>query len=162
MRWSIERNKRQPCLLHVNMSVIIRRPTLYELKRLVKALLIREKDLRRFQKKLKKQNHIVYIAKLNKKICGYIDARMFKRVAYIENIVILKKFQGRKISRKLYDKCMKIMKQKGIKRIKLFVYSTKKRAINFWEKQGFFVISTTKDRFGKKLFVVEKYCLFAF
>jgi diamine N-acetyltransferase len=55
----------------------------------------------------------------------------------IERIYVLKDFYGKNVGQLLYDKAIKIAKQKNVEYVWLGVWEENPRAINFYKKNGF-------------------------
>lgn len=59
-----------------------------------------------------------------------------KKVAYMDDLCIDKRFRGQGIGKKLFNFAVDIAKEKGAKRLDLMVWSFNKNAINFYSELG--------------------------
>jgi len=104
---------------------------------------------------LEKPNSEFYFAENDNQILGYLKLNFGNaqtenqgnEALEIERIYVLKEFFPLKIGQVLFDKSLKIAKEKKLKFIWLGVWEENKRAIRFYEKNGFEV-------FGKHDFVL--------
>ena len=112
-------------------------------------------SLERLKNELENQNSEFYFAENNGEILGYLklnfkDAQTEKveeNHFEIERIYVLKAFLGQKIGQILFDKAIEIGREKNLEYVWLGVWEENKRAIRFYEKNGF-------EIFGKHDFVL--------
>ena len=94
---------------------------------------------------LEKPNSEFYFAENDNQILGYLKLNFGNaqtenqgnEALEIERIYVLKEFFPLKIGQVLFDKSLKIAKEKKLKFIWLGVWEENKRAIRFYEKNGF-------------------------
>ena len=109
----------------------------------------------KLKSELENQNSEFYFAENNGEILGYLklnfkDAQTEKveeNHFEIERIYVLKAFLGQKIGQILFDKAIEIGREKNLEYVWLGVWEENKRAIRFYEKNGF-------EIFGKHDFVL--------
>ncbi len=102
---------------------------------------------------LNDDNSEFYFAENENTILGYLKLNFSKvqteikdeNSLEIERIYILKEFQGKKFGQILFDKVIELAKAKKKKFIWLGVWGENRKAINFYQKNGFV-------EFGKHIF----------
>jgi hypothetical protein len=112
-------------------------------------------SLERLKSELENPNSKFYFAENENEILGYLklnfnDAQTENQgneALEIERIYVLKEFFPLKIGQFLFEKSIEIAKEKNINFIWLGVWEKNKRAIRFYEKNGF-------EIFGKHDFVL--------
>lgn len=90
-------------------------------------------------------NAIFYFAILNESVIGYLKLNFGQsqtelkdsNAMEIERIYVLKEFQGKNIGQLLYEKAIQIATQKNVEYIWLGVWEENKKAISFYQKNGF-------------------------
>ncbi len=101
-----------------------------------------------FGKRLSDPAHTVLIAEAkNGEVIGYafawvISARNHPTYIdfdsyYIDDICVLKAWQGRGVGKALFERCKTDAQHRGCKHLELYVWSFNKNAIAFYEKCGF-------------------------
>ncbi len=94
---------------------------------------------------LNDKNSEFYFSELNKKIIGYLKVNTGqsqtdikdKNAFEIERIYVLKEFHGKKVGQNLYEKAIKLAKEKNAQYVWLSVWEKNSRAIQFYEKNEF-------------------------
>lgn len=102
-------------------------------------------SLERLSEELKNPNSEFYFASLENEVIGYLkinleSAQTEQKTANsleIERIYLLKEFLGKHIGQLLLDQAFQIAKEKGKKNVWLGVWEENKRAIRFYQKNGF-------------------------
>jgi len=94
-----------------------------------------------FNEALKSRKHLILFVKEDKKIIGYLHSTFFSnpysKGGYVEDIFIIKEFRRKGIAKKLINEFIKILKEKGYKKIHLSVNTKNIGAIKLYEKLGF-------------------------
>ena len=96
-----------------------------------------------------------YFATLENDVIGYLKLNFGQsqtelkddKAVEIERIYVLKAFYGKKVGQLLYEKSVQVAKEKKADYIWLGVWEENKRAVSFYEKNGFVA-------FGKHIFVL--------
>lgn len=91
------------------------------------------------------QNSVFYFAMLDGKVIGYLKLNFGKSqtelqddtALEIERIYVLKEYHGKKVGQVLYEKAMKVAREKNVNYVWLGVWEENPRAINFYQKNGF-------------------------
>ena len=112
-------------------------------------------SLEKIKSELENPNSEFYFAENENEVLGYLkinfgDAQTENQgneALEIERIYVLKEFFSLKIGQVLFEKSLEIAKEKKLKFIWLGVWEENKRAIRFYEKNGFKI-------FGKHDFVL--------
>lgn len=86
-----------------------------------------------------------YFATLDNKVIGYLKLNLGQsqtelqdnKAVEIERIYVLKEYHGKSVGQLLYDKAIKIARQKNAEYVWLGVWEENLRAINFYKKNGF-------------------------
>lgn len=96
-----------------------------------------------FEELVQKDNVISIVAENNGAIIGLCivsirekSGMVNKKVAYMDDLCIDKRFRGQGIGKKLFNFAVDIAKEKGAKRLDLMVWSFNKNAINFYSELG--------------------------
>lgn len=98
-----------------------------------------------YDKFLRGQKKWMYVAESDAKISGFILFNIEKReiyfkikkIGYIDLVYVDNKKRGKGISKMLLEKAKDILKEEGIKYVKLSVHSDNFTARKAWKKQGF-------------------------
>ena len=117
--------------------------------------LLENLSIEKLKTELENPNSEFYFAENNDEILGYLklnfkDAQTEKLEENhfeIERIYVLKGFLGQKIGQILFDNALEIGREKNLEYVWLGVWEENKRAIRFYEKNGFKI-------FGKHDFVL--------
>ena len=112
-------------------------------------------SIEKLKTELEYVNSEFYFVESNDEILGYLklnfkDAQTEKveeNYFEIERIYVLKAFLGQKLGQILFDKAIEIGREKNLEYVWLGVWEENKRAIRFYEKNGF-------EIFGKHDFVL--------
>lgn len=112
-------------------------------------------SIEKLQEELSNEQSEFYFAKVDHQIIGYLkinieDAQTEKlgnTCMEVERIYVLHKFHGLKVGQELLNKSKTLAKEKHLEFIWLGVWENNKRAIQFYEKNGFVV-------FDKHLFLL--------
>jgi len=94
---------------------------------------------------LRNKNSSFYFAKIGDEIIGYLKLNIGsaqnemsdQNSLEIERIYVLKEFHGKKIGQVLYNQALQVAKEKGVNFVWLGVWEENKRAIKFYENNGF-------------------------
>ncbi|HEY6142516.1 MAG TPA: GNAT family N-acetyltransferase [Flavobacterium sp.] len=94
---------------------------------------------------LSEKNSEFYFASLDGEIIGYLKINFGdsqtelkdSKALEIERIYVSKDFHGKSVGQLLYDKAIKIAKQKDVEYVWLGVWEENPRAISFYKKNGF-------------------------
>jgi len=82
----------------------------------------------------------IYVASVNNKIAGFIMVSVdsgIKSQLWINEIWVLKKYQGQGIGKSLMDEIEKIYKKKGIKIFELVAHTAKGGALDFYKRLNY-------------------------
>lgn len=98
------------------------------------------------EKHIYSKNGMVHIAEVDKKPVGYsiifikhnFPFFYLKKIGYISEIFVKKKYRGKDISSRLKDEAIKWFKEKGIMYISIAVYDDNRMAHEIYKKWGFF------------------------
>jgi ribosomal protein S18 acetylase RimI-like enzyme len=105
-----------------------------------------------FEETLKKRNTNIIMIEVNKEIVGFMKLNWMKskikNFAYLEDIFVKEKYQGKGYGKKLFREFMKIGKEKKVEKMGLGTRIENKRAIEMYKKYGFEIIGYN---FGKKI-----------
>ena len=97
-----------------------------------------------FRKKIKDKESFLYFLKDKKKIIGYLDFNIWKKLhtptSYINDLVIKKEFRRKGYGKKIIKWFIAFSKNKGVKRIGLGTRVENKIALNLYKKLGFGMI----------------------
>lgn len=101
------------------------------------------------------RNSEFYFATLDHRAIGYLKLNFGaaqtepqdERAMEIERIYVIREFHGQKVGQLLYDKAIQISEEKGASYVWLGVWENNKRAIRFYQKNGF-------TEFDKHIFVL--------
>jgi len=112
------------------------------------------KKTERAQKIIKyfKKNSRIFLAREDDKIIGFAAGRIVKKQRYfgkigeVNSVLIVEERRGKGIGEALTKELLKWFKFKGVKTVRLFVYSKNNYAQNVYKKIGF----------GEKLKVMER------
>ncbi len=102
-------------------------------------------SIEKLNEELANPNSIFYFALKDDEIIGYLKLNfgqaqtVFKQENWleIERIYVLKSFYGKKIGQMLFEKALQKAKQTNIDYLWLGVWEKNKRAISFYQKNGF-------------------------
>ena len=102
---------------------------------------------------LNDKNSEFYFSEFDEKIIGYLKINTGqsqteikdKNALEIERIYVQKEFYGKRVGQNLYEKAIKLAKEKNAEYVWLSVWEQNPRAIRFYEKNGFV-------RFDKHIF----------
>src|SRR5690606_24420374 len=98
-----------------------------------------------------------YFALLDNEVIGYLKINFGQAqtelkedsTLEIERIYVLNKFHGKKVGQQLYEKAIKIARQKSVDYVWLGVWEKNPRAIRFYEKNGFIAFDKHLFKLGK-------------
>jgi len=87
------------------------------------------------------KKHLILVVEEDKKLIGYLHGTYFSnpysKGGYVEDIFVLKEFRKRGIAKNLINKFIKILKNKGYKKIQLSVNPKNIGAIKLYKNLGF-------------------------
>lgn len=98
-----------------------------------------------FKKKILGEDSFAAVAVVDHEIVAYLAGgetevysyRTIKKLAELENMMVLKEYRNMKIGSKLVDAFFKWCKKKNIKRVRVAASAGNVKAINFYRKNGF-------------------------
>ena len=86
---------------------------------------------------LKRNSKLNFIILHENRIIATIKCSHDGRRGYIHHLAVKKEFRGKGIVKELVDKCLNNLRDKGIKKIRVFVLDNNREAIAFWKHIGF-------------------------
>jgi len=97
------------------------------------------------KKAFKDKNTKIFVVEENEKLIGYTWINTYlidylkpkKKVGYINEFFITKKFRGKNISTKLMNKIIEWFKQQKIEFVSLCVFAKNEKAVDIYKKFGF-------------------------
>jgi len=97
------------------------------------------------KKAFKDKNTKIFVVEENEKLIGYTWVNTYlidylkpkKKVGYINEFFITKKFRGKNISTKLMNKIIEWFKQQKIEFVSLCVFAKNEKAVDIYKKFGF-------------------------
>lgn len=103
-------------------------------------------------------NSVFYFALLNNKIIGYLKVNFGQaqteikddNALEIERIYVLKEFHGREVGQLLFEKAITISKQRNVDYVWLGVWEENRRAVRFYQKNGFVTFDKHIFRLGNE------------
>ncbi len=98
-----------------------------------------------FKSRIIKKDGFVEVAEVGGKIVGYLCGGIYKRKYYrkkakcaeLENMLIMAKFRGKGIGRKLVENFVNWCKKSKVEYIKVTAFAENKQAMDFYRKLGF-------------------------
>lgn len=97
---------------------------------------------------LRENPDLSLVATDNKKVIGYVQADARNDIALLEDIVVAKEYQGRRIGKQLLDKTLALLKQRVVKIVFAEVHYECASAIPFYYKNNFRISGFGQDYFG--------------
>jgi diamine N-acetyltransferase len=102
-------------------------------------------SLEKLTAEINDNNSEFYFAEFENAIIGYLKLNFGQsqtelkddRTVEIERIYVLKIFHGKNVGQQLYEKALKIARQRNAEYVWLGVWEENPRAINFYKKNGF-------------------------
>jgi len=102
-------------------------------------------SIQKLTAELEDKNSEFYFAELDKQVIGYLkinsgasQTELKEETALeIERIYVLKAYHGKAVGQLLYDKAIRIAKEKNVSYVWLGVWEENPRAIQFYKKNGF-------------------------
>jgi ribosomal protein S18 acetylase RimI-like enzyme len=106
-----------------------------------------------FKGVLTKKDSCVFIAIIDNKIVGYLVGRIIKgeryrilpKIADLDSMFIMKKYQRLGVGSKLYNSLVKWCKSKKVKMIKVEASAQNEQGIRFYKKNGFKAYALTLE-----------------
>ncbi len=94
---------------------------------------------------LKNSESEFYFAEIDKQVVGYLKVNIGKAQTEampsdymeVERIYVLSEFHGKKVGQKLFELALQLAYKKSVKSIWLGVWKKNRRAVRFYEKNGF-------------------------
>ena len=86
---------------------------------------------------LKRNPKLNFIVLHENRIIAAIKCSHDGRRGYIHHLAVKKRFRGKGIAKELIDKCLNNLRDKSIKKIRIFVLDNNEEAITFWKHIGF-------------------------
>lgn len=114
-------------------------------------------SLEKLKAELNDKESEFYFALLDNEVIGYLKINFGQAqtelkedsTLEIERIYVLNKFHGKKVGQQLYEKAIKIARQKSVDYVWLGVWEKNPRAIRFYEKNGFIAFDKHIFKLGK-------------
>jgi ribosomal protein S18 acetylase RimI-like enzyme len=97
---------------------------------------------------LKETPDLSFVAVENGKVVSYVQAEVHNDQAVLEDIAVAKEYQGKGIGKRLLDKELKALKQKGARIVLAEVHYKCASAIPFYYKHNFRITGFVQDYFG--------------
>ena len=102
------------------------------------------------------KNSVFYFVTRDNNVIGYLKLNFGAsqtelkdhKALEIERIYVLNEFQGKKVGQILYDKAIEVARQKNVDYVWLGVWEKNKRAISFYQKNGFTPFDTHIFKLG--------------
>lgn len=88
------------------------------------------------QRFLEKNEGLSFIALLDDTIVGSALCGHDGRRGYIYHLAVHQKYRYRGIGRALVEQCLDAIRMRGIDKCHIFVFSSNREAISFWERVG--------------------------
>ena len=98
---------------------------------------------------LKKVPDLSFVASVNDRVVGYVQAELPGDNAVLEDIAVNREYQGKGVGTRLLQEALSTLKQKGGKTLRAEVHYKCSPAIPFYYKHGFRIVSFKQDHFGK-------------
>jgi ribosomal protein S18 acetylase RimI-like enzyme len=103
-------------------------------------------------------NSVFYFAVFNATIIGYLKVNFGasqteikdENVLEIERIYVYKEFHGQQVGQLLFEKAISISKQKNVDYVCLGVWEENRRAVRFYQKNGFVTFDKHIFRLGNE------------
>ncbi|NKI33103.1 GNAT family N-acetyltransferase [Croceivirga thetidis] len=116
--------------------------------------------VQKIRNSLTKENNVFWLAFVEELPVGYAKLKLNspsefiseQPICQLQKIYVLKDFLSRKIGKVLQDELLNHSKNLGFKRIWLSVLKSNKRAIGFYQKNGFELIGDHSFTIGKEKF----------
>ena len=91
------------------------------------------------------KNEFAIVAEIDNKIVGYLvggeseihSYRKIKKIAELDNMLVLEEYRGKSIGKKLVDAFLKWCKDNNFERISVEASTGNEKAIRFYKKMGF-------------------------
>ena len=111
-----------------------------------------------FSARIKKNDGFAFVAEVDDKIIGYLVGglekpltwKKWKKVAELENMLVLKGHRGLGIGTKLIKEFLKWCKEKKVENVRTVASHQNLRGINFYKKLGFKETEVTLEKRLKK------------
>jgi ribosomal protein S18 acetylase RimI-like enzyme len=100
-------------------------------------------------KNLHKADGVYLIFEKKGRVIGGISSYIFHGVGYIDDIAVRSDLRRKGYGSKLMYRCIRKLKDKGVKKVKIDVHYKCASAIPFYYSRGFKMTGIRKDRFGK-------------
>ena len=106
-----------------------------------------------FKKALESKDRLALVVLIKNKMVGYLigslgeakDYRKIKKIAEIDNMLVLPKYRNQGIGDSLIERFFNWVKERGINRVKVVAPAQNKKAINFYRKTGFLDYNITLE-----------------
>lgn len=103
-------------------------------------------DLIKYSKKISQKGEVIFLIR-NNQIIGMTALYLNNKNCFITSFGIHKKYFGQGLSDFFMEKTFEILKENLIENIKLEVHRVNTRAIKFYKRKGFKIVSQDKDRY---------------
>jgi ribosomal protein S18 acetylase RimI-like enzyme len=97
---------------------------------------------------LENQPDLSFVAVMDGRVVGYVQAEVHGSMTVIEDIAVNKKFQGIGVGRKLMREVLQVLKRKNVGLVFADVHYKGASAIPFYYKFGFRIAGFQQDYFG--------------
>ena len=112
-------------------------------------------DLNALQKRL--QEMAVFVAvSASEEVIGSVACKALNGEGHLRGMAVLPAWQGRGVAQQLLDRAESELYERGCNRITLDTTEPLKRAIRFYERNGFCATGRTEDFFGMSLYEYAK------
>ncbi len=101
--------------------------------------------------KLKRDDGIILLTKINNEIIAYISGYEKNKIAYIETIYVKEEYENSKIEEKLINEFRKWTYEKNIKTIEIILKKEEKNKDFFYNEKGFAKLKEEIDEKGNKI-----------
>lgn len=91
-----------------------------------------------------------YVYKIGDKIVGFISYSIIYERAELNYIAVLKEYRNQGIAQKLFNYCLDDLKNNMVDNISLEVNVNNKKAISFYLKNSFEIVSTRKKYYNNE------------
>jgi len=113
-------------------------------------------DANRVWERLNSEENNYFVAELNGYSVGFIDTEVKEGKGRILGFAVLDEFQGRGIGKKLLERALKHLKEKGVSEISLMVFEDNEKAIGLYEKYGFQNAGRIREIWGKPVILMKR------
>ncbi len=125
----------------------------------IKKYLVEGFSLEKLTAELQHPDARFYFAALDGEVIGYLKLNFGpaqtelqdNNALEIERIYVKKSFHGQKVGQLLYEKAIQVAREAGVQYVWLGVWENNKRALQFYQKNGFVVFDTHLFHLGEEV-----------